>query len=393
MARRGCGVSLTGGGKAIRKMILTLLLCVGCVDPLAGDLGDAGGTSQDSVPACLESQTRCVGQSYEHCVGGTFKEWRRCAANMVCVGNRGCAICDPFRGTTCVGNDIYTCVNQGVIGVKLRSCLGQTCAKGRCLAAKCAPGARLIYVVDSEGNFLSFDPSKKSNHFTLIKKLSCPAGKPLQGYWPPATPFSMSVDRSAWAWVLYKSGEIFWVNTKDGACKASDFPLGQKGWALFGMGFVSDRQGSAGEKLYVARDLRDISDPIELGYLDPSTLKVKVVGTMPKAWHSGELSGTGEGALYAFHPDKVGIVNRVDPLTAKILKTWKLPPPVDPVGAYAFAHWGGKFYLFTSSISGKYKVSRVLRLDPKTGKVITFLPDIPYRVVGAGVSTCAPVIG
>ena len=63
------------------------------------------------------------------------------------------------------------------------------------------------------------------------------------------------------------------------------------------------------------------------------------------------------------------------------------------VTAWAFAHWGGRFYIFTthSTLFGG-ESSKVLRLDPTTGKVTTLLNSSPYRVVGAGVSTCAPVV-
>ncbi len=380
----------------MRRLFLVVLICCGgCIDEQFDDGSniDGGVTTHDSGSLCTAGQTRCVGQSYQRCSNGNFVENRKCPAGQECVVGKGCLDCDPSRGTVCVGNDIYTCMSGGIPGSKQKSCLGLSCVMGKCVPPKCDPGARLVYVVDSTYRLLSFDPSKESNHFTLIKKLSCPANSP----WPtrpaPATPFSMSVDRSARAWVLYTSGEIFWVNTKTGACKASSFKKGQKSFQLFGMGFVSDKVGSDSEKLYVTRAQLNGFEPQTLGYIDPATMTLTTVGTMPKSQYSAELSGTSKAELYGYHPGNNTFVSRVDPKSGKALKTWKLPAAGGAVGAWAFAHWGGKFYIFITTASGLSQKTKVLRLDPSNGNVMTFLPSIPYRIVGAGVSTCAPVIG
>ena len=377
----------------MRRLLLIVLFCGACAEPFDDAPIEDAGVQWDTSSACSAGQTRCVGQSYQQCVGGSYTEKWTCPAGKECVVGQGCLDCDPKRGTVCVGNDVYTCVGVGKPGVKQKSCLGLSCVMGQCTAPKCDPGARLVYVVDSNYNLLSFDPSKEKNHFTLIKKISCPAGSPWPSRQAPATPFSMSVDRSARAWVLYTSGEIFWVSTKTGVCTASPFSKGQLGFQLFGMGFVSDKQGSDSEKLYTTRAQLNGNEPQTLGYIDPATMTLKTVGTMPKSQYSAELSGTSKAELYAYHPGSTSFVNRVDPQTGKALKTWNLPSAGGQVAAWAFAHWGGKFYIFLTTMSGLSQKSKVLRLDPATGNVITFLSTIPYRIVGAGVSTCAPIIG
>ena len=380
----------------MRKLLLLALLCCGaCIDESFDDGAntDSGITGDSGATFCSTGQSRCVGQSYQQCVSGNYVQKQSCPAGQECVVDKGCLDCDPTRGTVCVGNDVYSCVGTGKVGTKQKSCLGLSCVMGRCTAPTCDPGARLVYVVDSTYRLLSFDPSKESNHFTLIKKLSCPASSP----WPtrpaPATPFSMSVDRSARAWVLYTSGEIFWVSTKTGICTASAYARGQQSFQLFGMGFVSDKIGSDSEKLYVTRAQLNGFEPQTLGYIDPATMTLTTVGTMPKSQYSAELSGTSKAELYGYHPGSSSFVSRVDPTSGKALKTWPLPAAGGAVGAWAFAHWGGKFYIFITTASGLSQKTNVLKLDPSTGQVTTFLPDIPYRIVGAGVSTCAPVIG
>ena len=56
-------------------------------------------------------------------------------------------------------------------------------------------------------------------------------------------PFSMGVDRSATAWVLYDSGELFRVDTTSLACTVTDVDVAQLGLLNFGMGFSTDTHG------------------------------------------------------------------------------------------------------------------------------------------------------
>ena len=372
-----------------------ILLLGACVDPFEEVQDDGGPAPQpDQEVGCTEGQVRCLNQSYQRCVSNSWKQQKMCVNPQVCTVKLGCAPCDPSAGKGCSGNAVHACNSDGTIGAKEKDCLGLTCVLGLCRPPTCAMGARLVYVVDSQYRLLSFDPSKESNHFTLIAKLSCPASAPWAGRPAPATPFSMSVDRSARAWVLYTSGELFWVSTKDGSCKASPFQKGQQGFKLFGMGFVSDAAGSAAEKIYVTRAKLDLSDTQQLGYIDPATLKLTVVGKMKQAEYSAELSGTSKAELYGYHPGQFSSsVVLLDKKTGLPKKTWTVTPSKGQVTAWAFAHWGGKFYIFITASDGLFaEKSSVLRLDPATGKTYSFLNNIPYRIVGAGVSTCAPVI-
>ena len=376
-------------------LLLLSLACAGCVDPFEeAPAPEADGwLAPDSGGPCADGQKRCAGQSLQRCQGSKWLEQQRCAQPKVCVADRGCLGCDPSRGTTCQGNAVHSCSKDGQVGALVKQCLGLRCEIGTCRAPKCALGSRLVYVVDSTYRLLSFDPAKESNHFTLIAKLACPAGSPWPGRPGPATPFSMSVDRSARAWVLYTSGELFWVDTKDGACKPTPFAKGQQGFQLFGMGFVSDTVGSSAEKVYVSRAKVGLTGSEQLGHIDPATLKLKLVGSMPKAEYSAELSGTSKAELFAYFPGLSStFVAKVDKATGKPSKSWPLPSVGGQVTAWAFAHWGGKFYIFVTATEGLTERSRVLRLDPAKGKTTTFLHTIPYRIVGAGVSTCAPVI-
>src|SRR5688572_27105785 len=62
----------------------------------------------------------------------------------------------------------------------------------------CSDAAKSVYVVDSNNTLSRFDPPTKN--FVDLGQLACPA---MAG----GSPFSMGVDRTATAYVLYDTGE------------------------------------------------------------------------------------------------------------------------------------------------------------------------------------------
>jgi len=106
-----------------------------------------------------------------------------------------------------------------------------------------------------------------------------------------------------------------------------------------------------------------------------------------------EMSGTAAAELWAFFPNPLtgaARVSRIVPATGEEIETI----PVDSLISgqphmWAFAHWGGNFYLFyksqTDPSSGVFEVQR-------DGQIEEILPDTGRFIVGAGVSTCAPLI-
>jgi hypothetical protein len=253
-------------------------------------------------------------------------------------------------------------------------------------------GVDLIYVVDEDYNLLSFDPRTPKTAFKMIGQLKCPAGFAFDG--SDATPFSMAVDRQARAYVLYNSGEIFLVSTKDASCKKTSFAPSQKGLQTFGMGFVSDSAGSNAETLFIAGGSYDNQLSGNLGTIDTATLKVtKLSALNTQSQDTPELTGTGKAEMYGYYPGDSPFVGQIDKASARNLKTWNLPSILGTPRAWAFAHWGGKFYVFiTQELDDGSTPSYVYELDPATGKSREFLTFTPYKVVGAGVSTCAPVV-
>jgi hypothetical protein len=364
----------------------------GCaVDPRdAGDdivTGTPGGNESDR---CVRGETRCYGGALQSCDSGTYKTSKVCGTGQICDPKRGCLDCSPVLPTTCVGDKVHTCNADGSIGTEQETCQPKACSGGRC-STVCSPGSELIYVVDSDNRLLSFNPRDGKYEFKLIGTLSCPAGSSFGG--GKATPFSMAVDRQARAWVLYSRGEIFWVSTTDASCKSSGFAKNQSSFETFGMGFVSDAEGSEKETLFVAGGSYSNQNVANLASIDASTLKLsKIAGLSLSGQSSPELSGTGKGELYGYYPGGSPFIGQIDKASAGVLRRWTLSSMGSSPSAWAFAHWGGRFYLFITANVGVSTRSMVYEFDPATGKAVEIKTSASYRIVGAGVSTCAPVI-
>jgi hypothetical protein len=243
----------------------------------------------------------------------------------------------------------------------------------------CASGAEWVYLVDAGYNLIRFEPDEL--RLTSIGHLDCPGAG-------AGTPFSMSVDRNGVAWVLYNGGRIYHVSTTDATCAATTFTPHQNGFELFGMGFVSLEEGSTQETLYIAGGaaLEVATGSSTLGTID-ARLTVSPIAELP-GWP--ELTGTGEGQLWGFFPDSTPpSVRRIDTSNGASLEVHELTAlGTFTAAAWAFAAWGGRYYIFLQRQSDDS--THVWRLDPRDDTLEDVLPDIGYRIVGAGVSTCAP---
>jgi hypothetical protein len=240
-------------------------------------------------------------------------------------------------------------------------------------------GATLVYVVTQENDLYSFYPPDLS--FTRVGQLACPTSG--------GTPFSMTVDRKGVAYVVFTTGELFRVSTATAACVATKFVPGQLGFKTFGMGYVADTT-DPGETLFIAQN--DLAGGQTtsggLGIIDTTTLKVSRVGSFVPSIPPSELTGTGDGRLFAWGPN-AGVsggshLYEVDKTNARILG--QNPLKVGSAqNAFAFAYWGGMFWIFT----GLSAQSTVTRFDLTTQSEAN-VATLNATIVGAGVSTCAP---
>ncbi len=231
----------------------------------------------------------------------------------------------------------------------------------------CAEELKQIFVVTNDNELHRFAPTTKI--FTKIGDLSCPAGA-------FATPFSMGVDRKGTAWVLYNDGKLFKVSTTDAKCAATSYAVGQSGFQTFGMSFARD---GLGETLFVAD-----YNAKGLAKIDTTTLKLTFIGAFGTGGGAGELTGRGDG-LFAFFNGSPPRVASLDKATGKVLTSKNLSGVTIGSG-WAFAHWGGTFWLFHAP-SGS---SQVTEYDFEKGTSTVAKTGLGFVIVGAGVSTCAP---
>jgi hypothetical protein len=243
--------------------------------------------------------------------------------------------------------------------------------------------ATLIYVVTEINELYSFFPTDGT--FKFISNLSCPAPMGVN-------PFSMAVDRKGVAYVEFTDKRLYRVSTATGACIGTNFQSDQQGFGLFGMGFATNDVGPT-ETLFVA----GTGDPVAvpplsspgLARVDPASFLLTKVGGFVPDIQRAELTGTGDGRLFAFYtkgpsngpPSYIG---EIDTNTAHVVAETPFPT-VDQGNGWAFAFWGGDFYMFTAPNGG----SDVTRWRPSDNSV-SDIASLPTRIVGAGVSTCAP---
>lgn len=238
---------------------------------------------------------------------------------------------------------------------------------------ECDPEALYIYLITSETVLYRFDPA--TNTATNKGFISCPDG---------TTPFSMGVDRTGKAYTVYQSGVVYELDVATTVCKDIQYPAGQAGFLLFGMGFAID-DDLMGESLYVA-EITFGSPSQGLGRIDTDTLELDFISPFSETFGPAmELTSSDDGRLWGYNLDEGGAggwVIQIDKETATILEATFLPVG-DASSALAFAQWGGDFYIFTSNGAG----TTVTKYDPDDGSVgvVTTLAE---TVVGAGVSTC-----
>jgi hypothetical protein len=243
--------------------------------------------------------------------------------------------------------------------------------------SNCTPASQLIYTVDLNGMFSAFHPDTLT--FVDIGVLSCPTSGG-----NPSSPYDMTIDQHGVAWVLYGDGELFRVETASAVCAATSFQIGQQGFVTFGMGSVFDL-ATGQDTLYITGI--GIS-PQALGTISFPDLTVSVVG--PLSIGSADPTGTGDGELWAFVPSQLSPTNvatlaQIDPSTAAILSSTQYPTlSQSRPTSWAMKFYGGYFWVFLGSA--------VYAVDRATLTPTIAIPEGNGRnIVGAGVSTCAPV--
>ncbi len=241
----------------------------------------------------------------------------------------------------------------------------------------CPEESKTVYVVAADRTFSAFDPRTKT--FRDIGTLSCPAQA-------GAGPFSMAIARDAFAYVLYDDGELFKVSTDTLACTKTAFQPDAT-YRVFGMGFSTDSPGAMTDTLFIAGG-QSVTPASKLGRLDVATF-----APMPGADLVGwpELTGTGSAQLWGFFPigTATPFVARIDKTSGAFSQTFMAPELNGNASSWAFAFWGGSFWIFYQRDSDAS--TKVWEMKAATGAVTEAVANTGRTIVGAGVSTCAPV--
>ena len=277
----------------------------------------------------------------------------------------------------------------------------------------CSDAAKLIYVVDENNKLAQFNPATKM--FTQLGTIKCPAGTDSMG--DPAQPFSMAVDRTAQAYVLFSDDKIYKVDTTQSSLpctattwKASTSPVLQE----FGMGYSTDMAGGTTDTLFIAggKDLNLSANPpasSTLATLDTTSFTAMQAGTV-KGWP--ELTGNSNAELWGFFPDLEGnaqpLVTQIDKTSGAFMtqypQTKSGPLDAGTPAAWAFGFYGGDYWVFLAYEDDSNPIDPVA--DPTTvyqiagptsttgtpGSIVSMTSAGSLIIVGAGVSTCAPTM-
>jgi hypothetical protein len=255
--------------------------------------------------------------------------------------------------------------------------LGQGGGGGAGGATGCTERAELVYVFDTNNNIWSFNPP--TMQFTMVANASCGNG-----------PNSMAIDRNLVAWLNYDiDGDIETFDLKtNGPCMPSGITL-PAGFSQVGMGFSANAVGVAAETLFL-----DGIGGAGLGQVDFANNTVTVLGDFSNdanlVGQSAELTGTGTALLYGYFTTDPVRVAQLDKTNGTVLSDNQLAG-VSPPSDWAFSFWGGDFYLYAAPGNNATGNSSVIQYDPTTGAVnTTYVADVGFIIIGAGVSTCAP---
>jgi hypothetical protein len=151
--------------------------------------------------------------------------------------------------------------------------------------------------------------------------------------------------------------------------------------------------GSTDDTLFVAGGASvNGANNSTLAKLDTTAFTATTVGNVT-GWP--ELTGNGNAELWGWFPsDQTGSttprVEQIDKTSGSPIKTYMLPSLQGMPSAWAFAFWGGDYWIFLAKDLDVS--STVYQIDGATGAVKGSTSAGSRLIVGAGVSTCAPVV-
>jgi len=207
----------------------------------------------------------------------------------------------------------------------------------------CLPGDHTthIFLMSQDGEVWSFDPEANAAEFVV--------GPVCRGI----RPFSMAVDARGRAFI--QDLDSLGVEVLDltglsggGACEASAYERRDPRYGLFGMSFATPSASDTCADLFVFTydgdgPFSEGPDFGRLGVIDPATGALADIALID--YDGGELSGTGDGRLFAFTGVDPAKLVEYDEETGAALETIPLEG-FSKTNASAMAFFAGDLYLF-----------------------------------------------
>jgi hypothetical protein len=234
----------------------------------------------------------------------------------------------------------------------------------------CPPDSEInVLVLTSSAVLYTFDPDTLRT--TELGRVACMSDAN-----------SMVYSRKGYALLNDGGGSLYKAYVPSLACEKLPFDTAQVDNQRFGMGMMA-RNGQ--EKFFA---VRRFGTP-ELITIDLQTWQAKLIAPLRGDVGGAELEGNGDGRLFSLFVN-VGWTRAeiavIDQETAEFSENVEISSVTSNITAYDFAVWRGAFYTFTSTEG----TARVDRFDAQTG-VTKYLGRLPFAVVGAATSTCAPI--
>ena len=240
----------------------------------------------------------------------------------------------------------------------------------------CGPHSEDIYLLSDNEELWLFNPA--TLEATLLSDLSCP------GLPEGDSTFSLGVARNGDAWVQFgPSGNIHLVDiNKPSDCVPSGYPAGQGGFPLFGMAFVSRSADDPCDDLYAHSYFPSLYGFTEgensgvLARIAPADFELTLLSSID--YNGGELTGTGDGRLFAFAGEDPAKLIEYDRETGAEIQVIPLEG-LELTSAFSFAFWGGDFYFFTEADFFVYSDVTKLDFDGSDGQgmALTTLAELP----------------
>jgi hypothetical protein len=241
----------------------------------------------------------------------------------------------------------------------------------------CVAGSSLIYFITAEQDLYRFDPAALT--FTRVGPVRCDVDA-------DTIPETISVDRYGTAWVQFSNNRLYHVSTTDASCAPTAYVPHQFDTTLYDLAFAADVPSQPGETLYAS-----LESERGIARIDTDGLKLTVIGrsTDPLYDNAFALTGTEDARLFGLFALPVGFtIAEIDKYSGRLLAMKELRN-IYTTFTWAWAFWGGVFWVFTTNGD---PTSDITVYDPRDGSISTVARDIGFNITAAGTSTCAPIM-